>query len=190
MRPDAFRLLAASVAADVFGGMGSWNDLSPPDADGYRRVSADLYRELGADYELSIDLKDASVGTLVVDLARAEGDPRRLWVCSPSRRVLRELRAGGDDVRLVHSTGRRYIRDSMERHAADLAASGIDAINLHHSEWTAGLVSLFHRFGLKAFAWDTQEVRNIRAVLRMQIDAVYCDRTDRMVATVGEWSAG
>jgi len=24
-------------------------------------------------------------------------------------------------------------------------------------------------------------------VLRMQIDAVYCDRPDRMVAIVGEW---
>ena len=64
---------------------------------------------------------------------------------------------------------------------------GIDAINLHHTEWTAGLVSLFHRFDLRAFAWDTQEVRHIRAVLAMGIDAIYCDRPDRMVATVGEW---
>ncbi|HVG93452.1 MAG TPA: hypothetical protein VND21_03320, partial [Planctomycetota bacterium] len=46
MAPDAFRLLAASVAADVFGGMGSWNDLSPKDGAGYSRVSADLFREL------------------------------------------------------------------------------------------------------------------------------------------------
>ena len=52
-----------------------------------------------------------------------------------------------------------------------------------------GLVSLFHRFGVKAFAWDAQEVRHLRAMLRMRIDAVYCDRPDRMVATVGEWTA-
>ena len=57
-------------------------------------------------------------------------------------------------------------------------------MNMHHSEWTAGLVSLFHRFDVRAFAWDTQEVRQLRAVLRMRIDAVYCDRPDRMVATV------
>ena len=77
----------------------------------------------------------------------------------------------------------------LERHAFDLAAIGIDAMNMHHSEWTAGLVSLFHRFDVRAFAWDAQEVRQLRAVLRMGIDAVYCDRPDRMVATVGEWDA-
>jgi glycerophosphoryl diester phosphodiesterase len=76
----------------------------------------------------------------------------------------------------------------MERHAADLAAQGVDCLNLHHSEWTRGLVALFHRFGLKTFAWDTQETRYILAALRQGIDAVYCDRVDRMVATVGEWT--
>src|SRR5574341_1321034 len=59
----------------------------------------DLYRELGADYELSIDLKDETVGTLVLDAARAAGEPRRLWLCSPSRRALRALRPLSDDAR-------------------------------------------------------------------------------------------
>jgi glycerophosphoryl diester phosphodiesterase len=149
----------------------------------------DVYRELGAGYELSIDLQDLSVGPLVVDAARAHGDPTRLWLCSPSRRVLRELRAVASEVRLVHSTTRRRIPDSLERHAADLAAHGIDAINLHHSEWTRGLVELFHRFDVKAFAWDTQEVRHIRAMLDAGIDALYCDHVDRLVATVAEWDA-
>ena len=60
-------------------------------------------------------------------------------------------------------------------------------MNLHHSEWTAGLVALFHRFEVSAFAWDVQEVRHLRSMLRMGVDALYCDRVDRMVATVGEW---
>jgi glycerophosphoryl diester phosphodiesterase len=59
----------------------------------------------------------------------------------------------------------------------------------HHTEWSAGLVSLFHRFEVRAFAWDTQEVRHLRAVLAMGIDAVYCDRPERMVAAVSEWVA-
>jgi len=62
-------------------------------------------------------------------------------------------------------------------------------MNFHHTEWSAGLVSLFHRFEVKAFAWDTQEVRQLRAVLAMGIDAVYCARPGRMVATVSEWVA-
>ena len=92
-------------------------------------------------------------------------------------------------MRLVHSERRSAIRVPLERHAFELAAAGIDAMNLHHTEWSAGLVSLFHRFEVKAFAWDTQEVRQLRAVLAMGIDAVYCDRPDRMVATVSEWVA-
>ena len=76
----------------------------------------------------------------------------------------------------------------MERYVADLAAKRVDCVNLYHSEWSMGLVALVHRFGLHAFAWDTQEVRNLRAAMRMKIDGVYCDRVDRMVATASEWA--
>jgi glycerophosphoryl diester phosphodiesterase len=107
-------------------------------------------------------------------------------VCTPDLDVLQPLRSE-PAVKLVHSSGKRAIAIPLERHAFDLAEIGIDAMNMHHSEWTAGLVSLFHRFDVKAFAWDTQETRQLRAVLRMGIDAVYCDRPDRMVATVSEW---
>jgi glycerophosphoryl diester phosphodiesterase len=98
------------------------------------------------------------------------------------------MRDGATDVRLVHSTIRRRLPDSLERHAADVAAARIDGMNLHYSEWTKGLVALFHRFDVLAFAWDVQEVRHLRAMLDLGIDAVYCDHVERMVATVSEWS--
>jgi glycerophosphoryl diester phosphodiesterase len=149
---------------------------------------ADVYGELGSAYECSVDVKGADAAVALVEVARAHDASDRLWVCSPDVALLRSLR---DDkrVKLVHSERRNAIGTPLERHAFDLASAGIDAMNLHHTEWTAGLVSLFHRFEVKAFAWDTQEVRHLRAVLAMGIDAVYCDRPDRMVATVGEWVA-
>jgi glycerophosphoryl diester phosphodiesterase len=150
----------------------------------------DLYDELGADYELSIDLKVPDIDEPIVGIARERGDPRRLWLCSPSTRRLHALRELAPEVRLVHSQGRTRLPPSIERHAADLAAAGIDAMNMHHSEWSRGLVTLFHRFDVRAFAWDVQEVRHLRAMLRIGIDAVYCDSVDRMVATVGEWTTG
>jgi glycerophosphoryl diester phosphodiesterase len=64
----------------------------------------------------------------------------------------------------------------------------MDALNLHHTDWTGGIVSLLHRFDLRAFAWDVQETRHILGMLRIGIDAIYCDRVDRMLAAVGEWS--
>jgi glycerophosphoryl diester phosphodiesterase len=142
---------------------------------------ADLYEELGAHYELSVDLKAHGVSTKVVEIARSMGDPGRLWLCAASMRRLVALRASAPDVRLVHSQARARLTQPLERHAADLAEVGIDALNLHHSEWTAGLVTLFHRFGIRAFAWDTQQERHLRAVLAMGIDAVYCDDVDLMV---------
>jgi glycerophosphoryl diester phosphodiesterase len=60
-------------------------------------------------------------------------------------------------------------------------------MNMHHTDWTKGLVALFHRFDVRAFAWDVQETRYLRAVLGMGMDGIYCDRVDRMMAAVGEW---
>jgi glycerophosphoryl diester phosphodiesterase len=152
---------------------------------------AELYGELGTDFELSIDVKDDEVvGPMLAVAATAGGDAvSRLWICAPDVELLGALRAG-TVARLVHSERRDHIHTPLERHAYDLSGLGIDAMNMHHTDWTAGLVALFHRFGVLAFAWDVQEVRHLRAVLKMGIDAVYCDRPDRMVATVGEWVAG
>jgi glycerophosphoryl diester phosphodiesterase len=149
---------------------------------------SDVYDELGTDFDFSIDVKTDNAAEPLLEVARRYGALERLWLCSPSVDLLRRLR-GEPAVNLVHSTPRRAIDVPLERHAASLSEIGVNVMNLHHTEWTAGLVSLFHRFGLKAFAWDAQEVRHIRGVLKMKVDAIYCDRPDRMVATVGEWVA-
>jgi glycerophosphoryl diester phosphodiesterase len=150
----------------------------------------DLYAELGADFELSIDLKGDGVGDAVLEVASGAGAVDRLWLCSPSLGELHGIREHSREVHLVHSTRRDRIDAPLERHAADLADRAVDVLNLHYTEWTAGLVGLFHRFGVLAFAWDVQEVRHLRAVLAMGVDGLYCDRVDRMVATVAEWSDG
>jgi glycerophosphoryl diester phosphodiesterase len=150
---------------------------------------ADVYETLGTAFECSVDVKSPDAVVALIDVARRYGALERLWVCSPDLALLGPLRAEAT-VKLVHSDRRSAIAVPLERHAYELGSLGIDAMNLHHSEWTAGLVSLFHRFDVLAFAWDTQEVRQLRAALRMHVDAVYCDRPDRMVATVAEWDEG
>ncbi len=148
----------------------------------------ELYAELGSDFDLSIDLKDPAAGRPIIELCRAVGAASRTWLCSPDLELLRTLRAEASDVRLVHSTIRRRLPEALERHAADLSAASIDAMNLHHSEWNKGLVGLFHRFDVRAFVWDVQEVRYLRAMLAYGVDALYCDHVERMVAIVAEWS--
>lgn len=152
---------------------------------------ATLYGRVGTAAELSLDVKVPEAGVPSVEVARevGEGAVQRLWLCSPDLELLSTIRSFDDEVRLVHSTTYSAIGYPLEQHAARLADGGIDAFNLHRSEWSGGLVVLFHRFAVKCFAWDAQEVRHLREVLSYGVDAVYSDHVDRMVATVSEWTS-
>lgn len=151
---------------------------------------ADLYAEVGTDFELSLDLKEPGLTPAIVAIARDAGALDRLWLCARELPELESARGVDPDVRLVHSMGRRAYGDALERHASTLSKAGVAALNLREAEWSLGLVTLTHRFGLKAFAWDAQEYRRIRAVLEMGVDGIYSDHVDRLVAAVGEWAEG
>ena len=142
-----------------------------------------LYADCGTAFELSLDVCDAAVVETVVKVARHSGAGAlgRLWLCHSDWEVLAGWRAEWPDVHLVNSTRMRDLRQGPERRAAQLAEAGIDAVNLHHTDWTGGLTTLFHRFERLAFAWDAQHERIVRALVRMGIDAVYSDHVDRMV---------
>jgi glycerophosphoryl diester phosphodiesterase len=149
----------------------------------------ELYETLGTEFDLSLDVKDDAAARPVIAVAGAFGDDvlKRLWLCTPHVALLESLRPDQPDVRLVHSTRKQKIGVPIERHAANLRELGVDAMNMHHTDWTKGLVALFHRFDVRAFAWDVQETRYLRAVLAMGVDGIYCDRVDRLMAAVGEW---
>jgi glycerophosphoryl diester phosphodiesterase len=142
---------------------------------------ADLIERCGSDYHLSLDLKDEASGQVVIDVI-GEAAPKmleRLWLCAPSWELLLGLRGHG--AKLVDSTRLARIKEGAERRAATLRAQGIDAVNLHHSDWTGGTVALFHRFERVAFGWDMQEPHILQAGLRMGLDGIYSDFVDRMV---------
>jgi glycerophosphoryl diester phosphodiesterase len=142
----------------------------------------DLYADCGVAFELSLDVKDPAAVDRVLAVARAAGDGAvgRLWLCHPNWELVARWR-GVDGVRLVDSTRLRRLGDGPERHAATLATVGIDAVNLHQSDWTGGLTTLFHRFGVLAFAWDAQLPRVLDELLDLGIDGVYSDHVPRLV---------
>ncbi len=142
---------------------------------------AELIERCGTDYHLSLDLKDPRSGPAVVDVVEqvAPAMLPRLWLCAPDWRSLLPLRGRG--ARLVDSTRLNRIKEGPERRAATLASEGIDAVNMHHSDWNGGLVSLFHRFERVAFGWDMQDPFVLSNALRMGLDGVYSDWVDRMV---------
>jgi glycerophosphoryl diester phosphodiesterase len=143
----------------------------------------DLYATCGTDFELSLDVKDPAAAPGVVDAARQAGGsaPERLWLCHHDWELVATWRRPFDDVHLVDSTFLGWMKHGPERRAAQLADAGIDAVNLHRSEWSGGLTALFHRFDLMTFGWDCQHERHLDETLDHGIDGLFSDHVDRMV---------
>jgi glycerophosphoryl diester phosphodiesterase len=142
---------------------------------------AELIERCGSGYHLSLDLKDAASGQIVINVVRecAPSMLERVWLCAPRWESLLPLR--GQGARTVDSTRLSRIKEGPERRAATLREHGIDAVNMHHSDWNGGMVALFHRFDRATFGWDMQEPHILQAAFRMGLDGVYSDWVDRMI---------
>lgn len=152
---------------------------------------SELYEAVGTGLEVSIDVKDPAAAPAVVATARAAGGDdalRRLWLCSPDWRTVASWRDLSPAVRLVDSTRRRHVREGIEKRAALLAEAGVDALNMHHTDWSGGLTTLVHRFGVHAFAWDCQFERVVARMLVNGVDAVYSDHVEEMAAALRAWT--
>lgn len=147
----------------------------------------DLYATCGTDFALSLDVKDPTAHARVQAVARATGGKalENLWLCDPNWERLAALRSELNDVRLVDSTRLKRLTTGPERHAAQISAAGIDAINMHVTDWSLGLTTLFHRFERVVFGWDAQHERTLQSLLSMQVDGLYCDDVELMMAVVG-----
>jgi glycerophosphoryl diester phosphodiesterase len=146
----------------------------------------DLYATCGTEPQLSLDVKDPAAFDRVVAVATAAGGPalEHLWLCHHRWEQVAEWRGRCPGVRLVDSTRLGRMKEGAERRAATLADRGIDAVNLHHLDWTGGLTTLFHRFGVLAFGWDAQLPRILDELIDAGIDGLYSDHVDRMVDAV------
>ena len=147
----------------------------------------EFYDCCGTDFDLSLDLKDDRAFDAVLAAVRnaGSGATERFWLCHPNWGQLAAWRGRCDDIRLVDSNRLRNLKDGPERHAARLADVGVDAINMHYSDWNLGLTTLFHRFDRFVFGWDAQQERMLRDLVRMKVDGLYCDDVERMMGVVG-----
>lgn len=142
---------------------------------------AAFYAAVGPDLPVSLDVKDPASFDAVVTVAESAGAAENLWLCYPAWEQLAAWRERSDAVNLVDSTRLGRIKEGVERRAASLRSAGIDAINLHHSDWSAGMTTMFHRFDLDCFGWDAQLPRILDELLAKGIDGVFSDHVDRMM---------
>ena len=160
-------------------------DLERAELPGHIPTLDEYYEHCGTDLPLSVDVKDSAAFDRLVAVARTHRAAGRLWACHHDLAVLAHWRSIAADVRLVHSTRLDRLPRGSERHAAELAEAGIDAANMRRDDWTGGLTTLYHRFGVLAFGWDAQHVRQVAELVDAGIDAVYSDYVDRMMQVLG-----
>lgn len=132
---------------------------------------------------LSLDIKDFAAFDAVRSAlsAGAAAIRERTYVCVEDFHVLTEIAPKYRDLRLVDSSRLAKIKEGPERRLATLSEMGVVALNMHHSDWNGGLVTLAHRFERLAFGWDAQFDYALSSLLRMGIDGIYSDWVDRMV---------
>ena len=145
---------------------------------------AELYDAVGSELPLSLDVKDPDAFEATVRTAEEAGAAEQLHLCHPDWRLVATWRARSEAIVLVDSTRLHRIKEGPERRAMSLRDAGIGVVNLHESDWTGGLTTLFHRFGLQCFGWDAQLPRILDQLLAKGIDAVYSDHVDRMVDAI------
>jgi glycerophosphoryl diester phosphodiesterase len=164
-------------------------DVARADLPEHMPTLSDVYDACGADLPLSIDVCDAAAIDAIVAAAREVAAEDRLWLCHPDWEVLASWRTKSPLMRLVHSTRLKRLDGGPERHMARLREAGVDAVNLHFSEWTGGLTALVHRFELYALAWDAQFDRVLDETLAMGVDGIFSDHVDLMMDAIARVSA-
>lgn len=147
---------------------------------------SDLYNVCGGDFELSLDVKDPDAFPATLAAAEAAGASARLWLCHPDWKLVATWRETSATVKLVDSTRLRKIVEGPERRAAKLSEAGIDALNMHWTDWNSGLVTLLHRFDRCAFAWDAQQPRALALTFSYGVDGVYSDHVDRLMSALAD----
>jgi glycerophosphoryl diester phosphodiesterase len=150
---------------------------------------AGLYVECGTAFQLSLDIKDPAAAEAVVSVATSAGAEGRLWLCHDDADVLAAWRGRFAATRLVHSADLRRVGHDLDRHATALAGAGVDALNLHGSQWLAGGVAAVHAAGILAFGWDAQSDAHLDRLLAFGIDGLYSDHVGRLMAAIARHRA-
>lgn len=145
---------------------------------------SELYEACGTDFELSIDVKDPAAAEPAMAVAARAGVLARLWLCTPSRRLIKRWRAWSSEVHLVDSAPlATFLADPAARISA-LAPVGADALNIHHRGWTATHVAAVHAIERRVFAWDAQRRPVLDRLIALGVDGIFSDHVDRMMAAV------
>ncbi len=194
LESDVWITADGHVVMDHDGVVGSWpkstklGEMNKSDLPAHIPSLAEFYQECGTNFQLSLDVKDPNAAAAVVDVSRKHDASmlERLWLCHPRWQIVAQWRGYSDQVILVDSTRISRIEEGLVERLALLTQAGINALNMHHKDWTTSDVELVRSHGLRAMAWDLQRPSDLKRLLGMNVDAVFSDHVDRMQHAISE----
>ena len=135
---------------------------------------ADYYRVIGVALPLSLDVKGPAAADAAITVARDAGAAARLWLCGDVAELPR-WRALDADVRLVDSTRRANLGETVAARADRIAGVGAQALNMKVRDWTGPDVDAVHAAGVLAFGWEAHTAAAVRRARALDLDGVYGD---------------
>lgn len=143
-----------------------------------------LYQQAGTGAWLALGIGQAEAFSSVVETATQAGPQalQRLLVRSDDLEQLSGWRAQTEAL-LVYRSRHPSRGQTPEQLVADLRHRGLDGLELHHSEWSPGLVTLAHRFGCYALATEAEHEREMANMIDIGIDGLSSTHVDRLSAT-------
>ena len=144
----------------------------------------ELYQQCGTRFELSIDVKDPAALEPLLAVARAAGAAERLWLCHNDWRPMAAWRRQAPEVHLVESSNLAWMKEGLAARVSALAAAGLDALNLHRTQWDADSRREVRAAGLRAFAWDAQSEEDLDRLVGLGVDGIYSDHVGRLMGAI------
>ncbi len=124
-----------------------------------------------------------------VKLARNANAEEQLWLVSDDLALLTRWRTRTSS-KLVHSVRIRDLKQGPERFAADLKDRSLDGLEMFHTDWNGGLITMVHRFGLLGIATGAEQPREMANLIDSGIDVLRTTKILRLVETASQFTLG
>jgi glycerophosphoryl diester phosphodiesterase len=148
---------------------------------------AELYARCGPDFPLALDMVDPHAAPAVVEIARRHGALDNLWMTYWHLDRLARWRAQWPSLRLVFPS---LLVRSPEQFLSRLAATGVDAVNVHHHAVSPRLVAAAGEHGRMVLAWGVRRRVSVGAVLTRGADGVFADDAEALAAALARYRGG
>jgi glycerophosphoryl diester phosphodiesterase len=141
----------------------------------------ELYAHCGTSFPLALDMTDPEAAAAVVEVARRHDALDNLWMTFWRLDRLARWREQWPSLRLVFPA---LVARRPEQFVSRLAATGVDAVNVHHRAVSRRLVAAAGEHGMTVLAWGVRRRGSVSAAFARGAQGVFADDAEALVAAL------